>query len=84
MKYSNYVSQYTQKLQTLAYVEKMYKSKKKKKKDTKEYLQSSLKQISNIPFNKVPGQQSAFKKKSNFFRKLVKIMMLDWFVLETE
>lgn len=32
MEYSNYVSQYSQKLQTLAYVEKKYKTKKKKKK----------------------------------------------------
>lgn len=31
MKYSNGVSQYTQKLQTLAYIEKNYKSTKKKK-----------------------------------------------------
>lgn len=77
MKYSNYVSQYTQKLQTLAYVEK----KKEKKKKGQEYLQRSLKQILSlyIPLNKVPGQQSAFNKKSNFFRKLVKITMLDWF-----
>lgn len=37
----------------------MYKKKKKSKKDTKEYLQSSLKQNFYIPFNKVPGQQSA-------------------------
>lgn len=34
MKYSNYVSQYTQKLQTLAYIEKKYKSKKKTQKNT--------------------------------------------------
>lgn len=32
-------------------------------KDTKEYLQSSLKQISIIPFNKVPHQQSALIRK---------------------
>lgn len=38
MKYSNYVSQYTQKLQTLAYVgKKKYKSKKKEKKDKNTY-----------------------------------------------
>lgn len=50
MKYSNDVSQYTQKLQTLAYIykKKIYKSKK----DTKEYLQSSLKQISIYPLIK--------------------------------
>lgn len=30
MKYSNYVSQYTQKLQTLAYVEKKKEKKKKR------------------------------------------------------
>lgn len=41
MKYSIYVSQYTQKLQTLAYIEKKSINLKK---DTKEYLQSSLKQ----------------------------------------
>lgn len=49
MKYSNDVSQYTQKLQTLAYIEK---KKYKSKKDTKEYLQSSLKQISIYPLIK--------------------------------
>lgn len=76
MKYSIYVSQYTQKLQTLAYIEKKSINLKK---DTKEYLQSSLKQKSIYPLI-VPGQQSAFNKKSIFFRKLVKIMMLDWLV----
>ena len=59
MKYSNGVSQYTQKLQTLAYIYIYILKKKKSKKDTKEYLQSSLKQNFYIPFNKVPGQQSA-------------------------
>lgn len=59
MKYSIYVSQYTQKLQTLAYIEKKSINLKK---DTKEYLQSSLKQKkkkkSIYPLI-VPGQQSA-------------------------
>lgn len=56
MKYSNDVSQYTQKLQTLAYIEKKnYKSKK----DTKEIPTKQLKANFYIPFNKVPGQQSA-------------------------
>lgn len=69
MKYSNYVSQYTQKLQTLAYVEKKCINLKK---DTKEIPTKQLKANFYIPFNKVPVQQSAFNKKSNFFRKLVK------------
>lgn len=76
MKYSIYVSQYTQKLQTLAYIEKKSINLKK---DTKEYLQSSLKQKKKkiyIPFNS-PRSTKCFNKKSNFFRKLVKIMMLD-------
>lgn len=52
-----------QKLQTLAYIEKnIYQSTKK---DTKEDLQSSLKQYSIIPFSKVPGQQSALVRNLN-------------------
>lgn len=60
----------------------MYKSKKKKKKRHKRIPTKQLKANFYIPFNKVPGQQSAFNKKLNFFRKLVKIMMLDWLNLK--
>lgn len=57
MKYSNDVSQYTQKLQTLAYIEKKnYKSKKRHKRTSTKQLEANF----YIPFNnKVPGQQSA-------------------------
>lgn len=52
-----------QKLQTLAYIEKKYIPIYKK--DTREDLQSSLKQYSIIPFSKVPGQQSALVRNLN-------------------
>lgn len=69
MKYSNCVSQYTQKLQTLAYVEKKsINLKKRHERITTKQLKANF----YIPINKVPCQQSAFNKKSNFLRKLVK------------
>lgn len=52
-----------QKLQILAYIEK--KDIPVYKKDTREDLQSSLKQYSIIPFSKVPGQQSALVRNLN-------------------
>ncbi len=56
MKYSNDVSQYTQKLQTLAYIEKKIINLKKRH---KRIPTKQLKANFYIPFNKVPGQQSA-------------------------
>lgn len=56
MKYPNYVSQYTQKLQTLAYIEnKIINLKKSHKRIPTKQLNANF----YIPFNKVPGQQSA-------------------------
>lgn len=57
MKYSNDVSQYTQKLQTLAYIEekKIINLKKRHKRIPTKQLKAKF----YIPFNKVPGQQSA-------------------------
>lgn len=76
MKYPNYVSQYTQKLQTLAYIEKTnYKSKKRHKRIPTKQLKSKKKIY--IPFNKVPGQQSALIRNQTS-SELVKIMMFDW------
>lgn len=46
MKYPNYVSQYTQKLQTLAYIEKTnYKSKKRHKRIPTKQLKSKKKNL---------------------------------------
>lgn len=57
MKYSNYVSQYTQKLQILAYIKKNKQTKKQLK--NKSIPTKQLNANFYIPFNKVPGQQSA-------------------------
>lgn len=65
MKYLN-VSEYTQKLQTLAYVEKQSINLKQDNIIPTKQLKANF----YIPINKAPGQQSALNKKSDFLNNL--------------